>query len=77
MVCEDTHLSGLGGDVDLNDILGLVDGLHAAISFVRHVLSGNTSEILAIAAASKLKRRKSYLVRERQAELDLPKKLVA
>lgn len=27
VVGEDTHLSGLGGDVDLNNILGLVDGL--------------------------------------------------
>lgn len=27
VVGENTHLSGLGGDVDLDDILGLVDGL--------------------------------------------------
>ncbi len=27
VVGEDTHLSGLGGDVDLDDILRLVDGL--------------------------------------------------
>lgn len=27
VVREDTHLSGLGGNVDLDDILGLVDGL--------------------------------------------------
>lgn len=27
VVREDTHLSGLGGDVDLDDALGLVDGL--------------------------------------------------
>ena len=35
VVGEDTHLSGLGGDVDLDDILGLEDGLFvAAISSV-------------------------------------------
>lgn len=27
VVGEDTHLSGLGGEVDLDDILGLVEGL--------------------------------------------------
>lgn len=27
VVGEDTHLTGLGGDVDLDGILGLVDGL--------------------------------------------------
>lgn len=27
VVCEDTHISGLGGQVDLDDILGLVEGL--------------------------------------------------
>lgn len=32
MVGEDTHLTGDGGDVDLDDILGLVDGLYAAIT---------------------------------------------
>lgn len=30
MVGEDTHLAGVGGDVDLDDILGLVDGLRVA-----------------------------------------------
>lgn len=30
MVGEDTHLAGVGGDVDLDDILGLVDGLCVA-----------------------------------------------
>lgn len=27
VVRENAHLAGLGGDVDLDDILGLVDGL--------------------------------------------------
>lgn len=29
MVGENTHVTGLGGDVDLDDILGLVDGLQS------------------------------------------------
>lgn len=32
MVGEDTHLTRLGGNVDLNDVLRLVDGLVEAIS---------------------------------------------
>lgn len=32
MVRQDTHLARLSGNVDLNDVLGLVDGLNAAIS---------------------------------------------
>lgn len=32
VVGEDTHLTRLGGDVDLDDVLRLVDGLIAAIS---------------------------------------------
>lgn len=35
MVGENTHLSGLGGDVDLDDILGLVDGLLRQLARVR------------------------------------------
>lgn len=31
VVGEDTHLTGLGGDVDLDDVLGLVDGLYSAM----------------------------------------------
>ncbi len=33
VVGENTHLTGLGRNVDLDDILGLVDGLYAAISY--------------------------------------------
>lgn len=37
VVGEDTHLAGLSGDVDLDDILRLVNGLRAAISSVRQL----------------------------------------
>jgi hypothetical protein len=36
VVGEDTHLSRLGGNVDLDNILGLVDGLRAGISLRLH-----------------------------------------
>lgn len=32
VVGQDTHFTGLGGNVDLNDVLGVVDGLIAVIS---------------------------------------------
>lgn len=39
VVGEDTHLSGIGGDVDLDDILGGVDLLYSAyVSAIRSIL---------------------------------------
>lgn len=32
VVCEDTHLTRLGGDVDLDDVLRLEDGLVGTVS---------------------------------------------
>jgi hypothetical protein len=69
VVGEDTHLTRLGGDVDLDDILGLVDGLQsacAAISFgsINWPSTAFRDHPLPLSSSS-------YLVREGQAQLDL------
>lgn len=43
MVRENTHLAGFRGDVDLNNVLGLVDGLRAAISYRSSIVARRPS----------------------------------
>lgn len=52
VVGEDTHISGLGGQVDLDDILGLVEGLwlcgeviSSRASFPQHVIGPPSSHL--------------------------------
>ena len=72
MVGKDTHLAGLGRDVDLNNVLGLVDGLCAAISSDGSIVAcrfdgvaQDSSSLRAVSGSV------AYLVGEGQAELDL------
>lgn len=78
MVGEDTHVTGLGGDVDLDDILGLVDGLQsiAVISIegtsVDRRISSTPAQSDRISSKTRiLGAQYSYLVRQSQAQLDL------
>jgi hypothetical protein len=77
-VSEDTHLTRLGRNVDLDDVMGLVDGLGEAITCQLNWPSiGRGACALAHVACDKgsgasiRSRCASYLMRERQAELDL------
>lgn len=78
VVGEDTHVTGLGGDVDLDDILGLVDGLQsiAVISIAGTSVERRISSTPAQSDRFSSKTRffgaqYSYLVRQGQAQLDL------
>lgn len=58
VVCEDTHLARFRGDVDLDDVLGLVDGLafeaiSSAPSIIQRTAAGQLSfEVSSIALQS-------------------------
>lgn len=78
VVGENTHLTRLGGDVDLDDILGLVDGLRAAISschcqLARMQRRAPPNSILPSGYSIEGRGGESYLVRQGQGELDLRK----
>jgi hypothetical protein len=75
VVGEDTHLSGLCGDVDLNNILGLVDRLRqlarldARLQPNWHRPGAPVGNLRA--ATGRMALGGSYLVGESQAQLDL------
>jgi hypothetical protein len=80
VVGEDTHLTGLGRNVDLDDILGSVDGLHAVIRLVLFFscLHPVLPHLRPPESNWQLERRRergeidfAYLVGKGQAELDL------
>lgn len=78
MVGEDTHVTRLGRDVDLDDILGLVDGLQsiAVISIEETSVERRISSTPAQSDRNSSKIRilgaqYSYLVRQGQAQPDL------
>lgn len=77
MVGENTHLTRLGGQVDLDDILGLVDGLRcwvrqlALAVLLHHSDFASCSCPAALHVSPMLRIMVSYLMREGQAKLDL------
>jgi hypothetical protein len=79
VVGKNTHLARLGGDVDLDDLLGLVDGLDAGINnqlVERGLWSANSRSCLVewatvVLSFGSCSIGPSYLMRERQAQLDL------
>lgn len=78
MVGEDTHVTGLSGNVDLDDILGLVDGLQsiAVISIegtsVERRISLTPAQSDRISCKTRfIGAQYSYLERQGQAQLDL------
>lgn len=73
MVGEDTHISRLGGQVDLDDILGLVEGLRCWVRQLA-LVSSRARYVTPPPLPGVCRHREgssSYLVREGQAELDL------